>query len=247
MTLARATRGETPDLADNISDMIRADRLELNTCMPAVIISYDPSTKTCEVTPSFSRRFIDPTLGDEGVVPRMDISGVPVVFPQSSSGGVTFPLSKGDPVMLLFAQRDIDTWIEKGGEDAPASARLHDITDAIAIPGLFSFPDIAKAATPPPTDKASLFGSKIFVGDPSQSTTAVSIPAADPATPGILPASGATLVTAQPLDLTAILSIFIQLMTNCVYSGVANTGGGGLDPKTALALTGLLSDLEKLQ
>ena len=66
------------------------------------------------------------------------IYNVPVLFPRSRKAAVTFPLEKGDTVLLVFAERSLDEWIEKGGNKvSPEDPRRHDMSDAIAIPGCF--------------------------------------------------------------------------------------------------------------
>ena len=47
-----------------------------------------------------------------------------------------FPVAKGDIVLLVFADRCIDTWFTNGNDSDPKELRQHHISDAIAIPGL---------------------------------------------------------------------------------------------------------------
>lgn len=160
MSLIKQTSGEPADLLDVLKNVVRSDRLELNTCLPAKVESYDASTQTCVVQPSLKR-----TSMKGEIVSRPKIHNVPVIFPRTASYGISFPIAAGDSVLLVFSQRSLDDWIDKGTEDAVNDARLHDITDAIAIPGLYSTAD----AIDPAQETAALEvrGDKIFIGDPS--------------------------------------------------------------------------------
>lgn len=69
------------------------------------------------------------------------IYGVPVVFPCSGPRcGLTIPIEVGDTVLLIFGMRDMESWLLGDGteEAIPTSSRHYDVTDAIAIPGLYT-------------------------------------------------------------------------------------------------------------
>lgn len=132
MGLITQTDGEEPDMLDVILNAIRANQLELNTVMPATVVSYDISTQTCSVRPSFKRTQID----IETSYSRGQINEVPVLFSGSGGRGTSFPLKKDDSVLLIFSQRSLDDWLVKGGEVKLTDSRLHNMTDAIAIPGI---------------------------------------------------------------------------------------------------------------
>jgi hypothetical protein len=67
------------------------------------------------------------------------INNVPVIWPRTSLGSISFPLTHGDGVLLIFSERSLDEWLSNGGALAPNDPRQFDLSDAIAIPGLFSF------------------------------------------------------------------------------------------------------------
>lgn len=124
----------TPDLATVIKDAIKYQLSDVNTAIPARIISYNPETQEAEVEPVIKKRY-----KNGKVVRRAPITGVPVVFPAAGGGIISFPVQAGDTVLLIFSQRSIDRWVRSGGEPVdPGDNRKHDISDAIAIPGLFT-------------------------------------------------------------------------------------------------------------
>lgn len=52
----------------------------------------------------------------------------------------TFPLKQGDECILLFADREIESWFINGDVNPEGYPRMHDLTDAVAIVGIRSLP-----------------------------------------------------------------------------------------------------------
>lgn len=52
----------------------------------------------------------------------------------------TFPLTQGMECILLFNDRELETWFINGGSNIQAYPRMHDLTDAVAIFGIRSLP-----------------------------------------------------------------------------------------------------------
>ena len=69
---------------------------------------------------------------DLPVLPR-----VPVVFPRAGDFFLSLPIVKGDRVLLVFADRSLDQWVDAGREGDAVDGRTHDLSDAVAIPGLY--------------------------------------------------------------------------------------------------------------
>ena len=109
------------------------DRLKrLNTVMPATIQEYNKINQTVTVIPCYEIKFSNgKSLG------RSPIKNVPVIFMRSKECGIYFDLSEGDTVMLVFSQRELETWYNTGEITVPKYDRAHHLTDAIAIPGLY--------------------------------------------------------------------------------------------------------------
>lgn len=63
---------------------------------------------------------------------------VPVVFPMGGGYNITFPLSLGDEVLVVFSSRCIDGWWSQGGIQLPSEFRFHSLDDGFAIPGVRS-------------------------------------------------------------------------------------------------------------
>jgi hypothetical protein len=55
------------------------------------------------------------------------------------------PIAAGDQCLVLFSDRNIDSWFKTGGEAAPFDARCHDISDGIALVGVNALPSTMQA------------------------------------------------------------------------------------------------------
>ena len=59
----------------------------------------------------------------------------------------TFPLKQGDEVVLLFNDRELETWFINGQANLENHQRMHDLTDCIAIAGIRSIPKMIQILT----------------------------------------------------------------------------------------------------
>ena len=105
----------------------------VHTAMPGEIVDYDPETVTATIEPSVKRKMAN---GEILTMPLLNM--VPILFPRTADFGLTFPLKKGDGVLVIFSERALDTWWNKGKGFVPATIRKFDLSDGIAIPGLFT-------------------------------------------------------------------------------------------------------------
>jgi len=105
---------------------------DFHTCIPGQISTFDYKTNTATVKPMIQKVYID------GEVLTLDIlSNVPVIFPRTSRSGLTFPLEEGDGVLLCFSERSLELWKGTNKLSQPGDKRRFDLSDAVAIPGLF--------------------------------------------------------------------------------------------------------------
>lgn len=134
-----------PTLSGLLRTAIDARLLDVRVAIPATIETYDPASQTCSAQPAVK------TLLADGSAARLPVVvDIPVVFPRGGGAFLSIPLKKGDRVLLLFADAALDRWLTRGEELEPLDARGHDLTDAVAIPGLYPMSDpIDFAATFP--------------------------------------------------------------------------------------------------
>ena len=108
----------------------------LNTCMLCTVENVrDLGEQRIDVKPLVNKQFVD-----SDVLEYPAILSVPLVFPSSSTSAITFPVNKGDVVVVIFSQSSIDVF--KSGSHTPhdpVDTRRFDRRDAIAIPCAFAF------------------------------------------------------------------------------------------------------------
>lgn len=112
----------------------------VRVAVPAEVIDFDSATQTATVQPLLSDLIFEGG-GTVGTVVQLDpINAVPVQFPGAGGFAETWPVAPGDPCLLVFADRSLDVWYERGGIVDPIDERRHDLSDAFAILGVRSKP-----------------------------------------------------------------------------------------------------------
>lgn len=119
-------------------------------CLPGIVEDFNPGPPPiAKVVPAIKRKVIGENKPRYIKMPV--ILNVPVVVPFSQSAGLlmTLPVKKGDEGLIVFSDRMIDEFVEKGGFQSPeccgpenetTEPRAHSLTDAIFIPGIISKP-----------------------------------------------------------------------------------------------------------
>ncbi len=87
----------------------------LHCALPGTVESFDADSQTAVIRPGVQKM---PLLRD-----------VPVFMP------VSFEITAGNPCLVIFADCDIDAWLDGGDSEAPASGRKHALSDAFAFVG----------------------------------------------------------------------------------------------------------------
>lgn len=125
----------TPQLTELLRAAIDQELVELHTCLPGRIESYDAGTGLAQVKPLLKRKL----AGRTDPVEMQVISGVPVVFPRAGGAFLRLPVAAGTLCLLVFAERSLDRWLSGDGSATdPGMPLKHHINDAIAIPGLYT-------------------------------------------------------------------------------------------------------------
>lgn len=123
--------------SDDLQDVqnVITDRLrQMNIALPGEVQKYDAALRKADVLPTIKETFAD---GTELTLPV--ITSVPVIMPATSGTRITLPIAAGDTVLLIFSQRSLDLWLSQGGQTRAGDTRMHAMSDAMAIPGLFPF------------------------------------------------------------------------------------------------------------
>lgn len=123
-----------PRLGEVMKAAARIRAAGLRVAQPARVERYNPETQLVDVQPLIKEAYEDED-GQRRVELLPVITNVPVVFPGSGGFRITFPVAKGDTVLLIHTDRSLDAWMLHGGEVDPRDDRTHDLTDAVAMVG----------------------------------------------------------------------------------------------------------------
>lgn len=179
------------------------------TSLPATVTSYNPSNQSVDVNVDLRRT--NPSSGEDfGLI---SLREVPVMFPSAGGGILSFPITKGDKVLIMFTKFSLDSWLA-GVEGLVPDNRQHDINDAIAIIGLFN---LKTNLSPNETDVELKFkGSSVTLkatGDLEVTTS------------GNMIATVEGTLTADVTGDTTITTPTLTLNGNLTVSGTINAGG----------------------
>ena len=131
MTEAADRYTDYADVTAALRFVVRQMLKGLSFCMPGVIVSYDAPSRRASVRPALAI-----TTAKGRFIERPVVTDVPVVFPGGGGFLLQFPLSSGDPVLLVYSQRGLNGWKLTHGLAPPDMDSLFGEGDAIAIPGL---------------------------------------------------------------------------------------------------------------
>lgn len=201
--------------------MLRGWQSDIWTALPAVVQSYDPARMTVSVQPTVQAQVRSP----EGVWSDTTLPvcvDCPVVFQAGGGFMFSFPLTDGDEGILIFSSRCIDAWWQNGGIQPQAEFRLHDLSDGMFVPGLFSQPRIPD---PAPSSSAaqlrSLDGQTVLEAAPAHlSMTADGGVSGLSVTPGNVEITGSLSVSGN-----LMLGGLIKSFLGGVYSGALQFSG----------------------
>jgi hypothetical protein len=114
----------------------------VHTAFPGMVQSYDPATMRAEIQPCLMRKYYN--LPDATPLPTL--LEVPVLFMSTGSIHIIAPPDVGSYVLIVCSERSLDSWLTSGGVVDPVNPRKFDLSDAVAIPGLFPLSNAAAVA-----------------------------------------------------------------------------------------------------
>jgi hypothetical protein len=125
-----------PDLTSLLDEQKRDVQVSINCVQIGTIQSFDTANQLATI--SISMKQVEQINEDGSKVlkeyPLLLECPVMVLF-----GGVdvlTMPIASGDNCIVLFNDRDIDSWVAAGDGQYPVTQRVHDLNDAFAIVGI---------------------------------------------------------------------------------------------------------------
>ena len=135
-------RFNIPDIAEFLNRRMRDISARINCILVGTVQSFNATNQTVTVSVNF-QKIIKSVLPLNGIGQSADqvisyplLVNVPIIFFQGGGSYLTFPIAAGDTCVVLFCDRDMDTWFNTAQIAPPNSDRVHDINDAVAIVGI---------------------------------------------------------------------------------------------------------------
>lgn len=129
---------QSPELEDVIDGAAVRRLASVFTMQPGVVTSYDHATQLAEVQPGIMDVYLD-ARGERRSEPLTPIPAVPVAHHGGGGFRTTYPIAKGDTVMMCFSSTPLDRWLARGGVVDPEAPDKFRPGDAVAITGLRDF------------------------------------------------------------------------------------------------------------
>lgn len=128
------------DLEDTLALLKKDIFLNFNSHHVGRIENFNEANQTAVATLTYQKQFFDlnkKTGNYEPILlPYPLLADCPVIILGGGASALTFPIQTGDECLVLFNDRDIDSWFHSGGGAAPNSSRLHSFADGIILVGL---------------------------------------------------------------------------------------------------------------
>lgn len=128
--------GSQPDLGQIIKSSGLSVASELNCMRIGIIQSFNAENLTVQVQIAGKRTI---GLNPDGTQRVRDYAPIYAKVCYCNPF-ITHEITPGEECILLFSDREIESWYINGDNNPEAYTRMHDLTDAIAIVGIRSLP-----------------------------------------------------------------------------------------------------------
>ncbi len=249
-----------PDLRALLNAHLQEVLAQINCAQVGRVVSFDRDAGSASVQ-ILAKRVVFNKVQEGGALQQTPnlvdypvLTDVPVHFPSGGGAILSMPIAAGDVGVLLFNDRDLDAWWQAGGANVPNSGRLHSLSDAMFLPGLFAPSNPLPEGTTG-DDVILTFGGAVIKITPAGaiSITAVLGNNVTVLADGTVQITGIGQVNVTALDVNkirinnGILSLktaLDDLMT--VLLAWINTGGSTPNPATIAALTVVKTEIDSL-
>jgi hypothetical protein len=120
-----------PDLDDVLDELKNEIFSTLNCIQIGKIESYNKDEQTVEIQIQVKRR-----IGTDEIKEYPLLVDCPIFILQGGGAYLEFPITKGDYCLILFNDRDMDTWWSAANVAEPLTTRKHSLSDGFAIIGI---------------------------------------------------------------------------------------------------------------
>jgi hypothetical protein len=117
-----------------IRSAVESRQAEMWTSLPGIVESVDFEKQTMTVRPAIKSA----QRKEDGNIEHVELpllKDVPIIFPSGGGMTMTFPIKKGDGVMVTFGSRPIDAHMQSDGVQKQIDARMHSLSDGFAQVG----------------------------------------------------------------------------------------------------------------
>lgn len=135
--------GTRPDLTQTLKSVSETTGKDLNCMRIGIIQDFYPDDLTVQVLIANKK---DLGQNQDGSSRVQDFAPIRAKVCYCNPFE-TFPLKQGDECLLLFSDREIESWFINGNVNQVNYPRMHSLTDAVAIVGLRSLPNMIKLLT----------------------------------------------------------------------------------------------------
>jgi protein gp138 len=120
---------------------------DLRVAIPAVVVSFNSTTQCVRVQPAIQENVLVNSVPTPTSLPILGGDAgqedIPILVPRGGGFSITLPIQPGDECLLVFSDMQIDSWWQSGGtENVQSYRRRHNLSDAIAVFGLWSQPRV---------------------------------------------------------------------------------------------------------
>lgn len=220
-------------LANSTSQWSKALKLHSHgtrVAMPAIVQSFDEATQTVVVQPAIREQVMKTVNGQKTAVATTlpVISFVPIVIPRAGNFVLTMPIQAGDECLLVISDACLDAWWQSGDVQNQMELRRHNMTDACAIFGIWSQPNLIPNYSTTAAQLRTVDGTAVVeVGASEITVKAVTVN---------VQATGTATVSGQQVNVTGSESVTISGNSQTTIDGVnflehthtGVTSGGGV-------------------
>lgn len=138
-----------PSLSDLLDLLKKEIKLEMNCHHVGTVQSFNQAKMTVIATVNYTKTYFELNT-KTGIYAPVQVNysilvDCPIVVMGGGSSNLTFPIASGDECLLLFNDRDIDSWFSSGQVGPVSSNRLHSFSDAFALIGVKSMKNIIQS------------------------------------------------------------------------------------------------------
>lgn len=132
-----------PNWIQTLDGVTKKTGYELNCMRIGIVNEFFPDDLTADIVIANKKTL---GLNEDGtqIVEPYPLIRAKVVY---CNPFITFPINPGDECVLLFADREIESWFLNGDVNPEGYPRMHAKTDAVAIFGIRSLPNMISVLT----------------------------------------------------------------------------------------------------